>query len=93
MAKTSRAKPKYRIGDIIEEWSYYTSKDNFVREYIEHYLIVNIVKTYVDHNRQWLYYEVKSLKMDNLYSKATRMVDMRNRVLPNKCNSGYRKVA
>ncbi len=93
MGNTKRTKPKYKIGDIIEEWSYYTCEDNFVREYIEHYLIVNIVKTYVGHNRQWLYYEVKSLKMDSLYSKATRMVDMRNRVLPSRCTSGYRKVA
>jgi hypothetical protein len=93
MGNTKRSKPKYKVGDIIEEWSYYIYKNNIVAEYIEHYLIVGITRSYIDYNKPRYYYEMKSLKLDNIYPMSTKIIDMRRRAYPNRCTGGYRKLA
>ena len=92
MGNTKRSKHKYRIGDIIEDWRYYTYRDNTVVEYIEHYLIVGITRTYVDWNRPRRYYELMSLKTEAIYPTGTRLVDMVTYSLTSS-TGGYRKVA
>jgi len=92
MGNTKRSKHKYRIGDIIEDWSYYTYRDNTVAEYIEHLLIVGITRTYVDWNKPRLYYELMSLKTGAIYPTGTRLVDMKIASAGSN-TGGYRKVA